>query len=158
VVAGKTRLPVAGYHIPLIFYAPALLKPAVFSPMVSQIDIAPTLLEALGKNGSAQFFGRSFFEPGTTPERAFISNYQALGYLKNNTLTVLLPKQVVESYQVDPKTLATRPAPVDSQLLTEAIAYYQTASKAFKTGALKAPFYDKPTASKEALQQPSGPQ
>ena len=148
--AGKTRLPVTGYHIPMVFYAPALLKPAVFSPMVSQIDIAPTLMEVLGKSGSAQFFGRSFFEPGAAPERAFISNYQALGYLKNNTLTVLLPKQVVESYQVDPKTLATSPAPVNNQLLMETIAYYQTASKAFKTGALKAPFYVKPTATSAA--------
>lgn len=144
--AGKTRLPVTGYHIPLIFYAPGLLKPAVFSPVVSQIDIAPTLMEVLGKNGSAQFFGRSFFEPGPAQQRAFISNYQALGYLKDNLLTVLLPKQVVESYQVDPKTLATTPAPVNTQLMTEAIAYYQTASKAFKTGELKAPFYVKPTA------------
>ena len=139
--AGKTRLPVTGYHIPLIFYAPALLKPAVFSPMISQIDIAPTLIEVLGKNGSAQFFGRSIFEPGKLAERAFISNYQALGYMKDNTLTVLLPKQGVESYQVDPKTLATTPTLVNPQLRDEAIAYYQTASKAFKTGELKAPFY-----------------
>ena len=95
----------------------------------------------LGKNGSAQFFGRSFFDPGPPAERAFISNYQALGYLKSNILTVLLPKQVVESYQVDPKTLATTPAAVNPQLMSEAIAYYQTASKAFKTGELKAPFY-----------------
>jgi hypothetical protein len=35
---------------------------------------------------------------------------------------------------------------VNNQLLTEAIAYYQTASKAFKMGELKAPFYVKPTA------------
>jgi phosphoglycerol transferase MdoB-like AlkP superfamily enzyme len=145
--AGKTRLPVTGYHIPLIFYAPGLLKPAVFSPVVSQIDIAPTLMEVLGKNGSAQFFGRSFFEPGLAQQRAFISNYQALGYLKDNILTVLLPKQVVESYQVDPKTLATTPAPINAQLRDEAIAYYQTASKAFKTGELKAPFYANPAAS-----------
>ena len=148
--AGKTRLPVTGYHIPLIFYAPGLLKPSVFSPVVSQIDIAPTLMEVLGKNGSAQFFGRSFFDPGPAQQRAFISNYQALGYLKDNILTVLLPKQVVESYQVDPKTLATTPAPVNTQLMTEAIAYYQTASKAFKTGELKAPFYVKPTATDPA--------
>lgn len=152
--AGKTRLPVAGYRIPLIFYAPALLKPDVFKPMVSQIDIAPTLMEVLGKNGSAQFFGRSVFEPGPVPERAFISNYQALGYMKDNMLTVLLPKQVVESYQVDPKTLATTPAPVNDKLRDEAIAYYQTASKAFKTGALKAPFYASPVSLEPAGQKP----
>jgi hypothetical protein len=70
--------------------------------------------------------------------------------LKDNLLTVLLPKQVVESYQVDPKTLATTPAPINAQLRDEAIAYYQTASKAFKTGALKAPFYVNPAATTEA--------
>ncbi len=42
------------------------------------------------------------------------------------------------------------PAPVNTQLMTEAIAYYQTASKAFKTGELKAPFYVKPTATDPA--------
>lgn len=142
-VAGKTKLPVNNYHIPLIFYAPALLKPGHYTPIVSQIDIAPTLIEVLGMNGDDHFFGRSFFEKGPVPQRAFISNYQELGYLKNGILTVLLPKQHVESYRVDPKTYASTPAAVDPQLLSEAIAYYQTASTAFKTGALHAPGYRK---------------
>jgi phosphoglycerol transferase MdoB-like AlkP superfamily enzyme len=140
-VAGKSKLPVDMYHIPLIFYAPELLKPATYAPVVSQVDIAPTLLEILGKNGDDHFFGRPFFEQGAPPQRAFISNYQELGYLKNGILTVLLPKQRVESYRVDPKTYASTPTTDDPQLVAEAIAYYQTASRAFKTGALKAPFY-----------------
>ena len=135
-VAGKSKLPVEGYHIPLVFYAPALLKPASYPHMMSQIDIAPTLIEILGMKGDEHFFGRDLYETKTQPNRAFISNYQALGYLKNDTLTVLLPKQRVESYHVDPKSLATTPADIDQQLLTEAIAYYQTASRAFKSGAL----------------------
>lgn len=142
-VAGKTKLPVNNYHIPLIFYAPTLLKPATYAPMVSQVDIAPTLIEVLGMNGDDHFFGRSFFESGSPPERAFISNYQELGYLKNGILTVLLPKQRVESYRVDLNTYASTPTAIDPQLLTEAIAYYQTASTAFKTGALGAPSYRK---------------
>jgi phosphoglycerol transferase MdoB-like AlkP superfamily enzyme len=142
-VAGKSKLPVDMYHIPLIFYAPELLKPATYSAVVSQIDIAPTLLEVLGKNGDDHFFGRPFFEKGAPPERAFISNYQELGYLRNGILTVLLPKQRVESYRVDPKTYASTPTEVDPQLVNEAIAYYQTASRAFKAGALRAPFYAK---------------
>ena len=140
-VAGKTKLPVANYRIPLIFYAPALLKPAHYAPMMSQIDIAPTLIEVLGKAGDDYFFGRSVFESEASPERVFISNYQELGYLRNNTLTVLLPKRRVKSFYVDPATFASTPAPINPQLLTEAIAYYQTASRAFKYGALRAPFY-----------------
>lgn len=143
-VAGKSKLPVENYHIPLFFYAPALLKPGSYAPIVSQIDIAPTLIHALGKDGTEQFFGRSLLEKPTAPERAFISNYQELGYLKNGIMTVLLPKQRVESYRVDPTTYASTPTEVDPQLLTEAIAYYQTASRDFKTGALTASYYSRP--------------
>jgi phosphoglycerol transferase MdoB-like AlkP superfamily enzyme len=138
-VAGKTRLPVANYHIPLIFYAPALLKPGTFAPMMSQIDLAPTLVEVLGKQGDDHFFGRSVFEDGPPLERAFISNYQELGYLRDGILTVLHPRKRAESFRVDPQTLASTPIPVDGRLLDEAIAYYQTASRAFRRGALSGP-------------------
>jgi phosphoglycerol transferase MdoB-like AlkP superfamily enzyme len=136
-VAGKSKLPVDKYHIPLIFYAPKLLKPATFKPIFSQIDIPPTLIEVLGKNGDNHFFGRSVFEAGATPERAFISNYQELGYLKNGILTVLLPKQKVESFAINPQNYAATPTQDDPQMVAEAIAYYQTAAKAFKSGALQ---------------------
>ncbi len=136
-VAGKTKLPVDGYHIPLILYAPDLVQPGVFEPVVSQLDLAPTIVELMGKNGDDHFFGRSFFEPGPPLQRAFISNYQELGYLRNDVLTVLLPKQRVEAYKVDPLTLETTPTAVDETLAEEAIAYYQTASRAFKQGALR---------------------
>ena len=138
-VAGKSKLPVKNYHIPLIFYAPALLKPGIYTPMVSQIDIAPTLMEVLGKKGDDLFFGRPFFEKSGNPERVFISNYQELGYLSQGVLTVLLPQRRVESFRIDPNTYEATPTVVDPQRLSEAIAYYQTASRAFKSGNLRSP-------------------
>ena len=125
------------YHIPLLFYAPHLLAPGTYAPLISQIDIAPTLIEILGKKGDGHFFGRSIFESGTPLARAFISNYQELGYLRDNTLTVLLPKRLVESYQIDPLTQAATPTAERPELVAEAIAYYQTAARAFKQGALQ---------------------
>ncbi len=136
-VAGKTRLPVEKYHIAAIFYAPELLKPMVYKPIISQMDIPPTILDILGKQGSEGFFGHSAFSPEASQERAFISNYQQLGYLKNGVLTVLSPKQKVESFRVDPATYESTPMENNPELVNEAIAYYQTGSKAFKTGALK---------------------
>lgn len=138
-VAGKTKLPVNKYHIPLFFYAPDMLPTGRYSRVASQIDIVPTLLDVLGRKGSEHFYGQSLFkaEADKLPERAFISNYQALGYLKNNQLIVLNPKQKVEAYQVDPQSLESTPTKVDETLLNEAIAYYQTANRDYKTGALK---------------------
>jgi phosphoglycerol transferase MdoB-like AlkP superfamily enzyme len=132
--AGKTKLPVAGYHIPLILYAPELMKPGRHTRLASQIDIPPTLLDILGLPGDDHFYGMSVFEGGA--ERAFISNYQELGYLKNDRLVVLGPKRKIETFAIDEDGKAT-PASVDPQLRDEAIAYYQTAFRAFKQGALK---------------------
>lgn len=136
--AGKTRLPVDRYHIPMWFYAPELLAPARYERLMSQIDLPPTLVQAMGLKGGAHFFGQSIFD-GAAPERVFISNYQELGYLKDGVLTVLRPKRQVESYRVDPQTDASTPAPVAPTLRDEAIAYYQTASSAFREGRLKLP-------------------
>ena len=134
--AGKTKLPVAGYHIPMIFYAPALLKPGRDDRVASQIDIPPTLLDVMGLPGDDHFFGQSLFEQRQENRRAFISNYQELGYLKAGKLVVLGPKQRVDTFRIDVNGDATPTAP-DPRLRNEAVAYYQTAFKAFKEGALK---------------------
>lgn len=139
-VAGRTRLPVEKYHIPLIFYAPALLDPGIDSQLMSQIDIVPTLLDALGADGAGQFFGQSRLRGDADPQgRAFISNYQELGYLKHGVLTVLAPQRKVEAFRIDPQTYDATPTPVDATLRDEAIAWYQSASAAFANGALRAP-------------------
>ncbi len=135
--AGKSKLPVPGYHIPMVMYAPKLLKPGKYKELVSQIDIAPTLIDVLGVEGDDHFFGTSVFEQGKNfQRRAFISNYQELGYFTQNQLTVLGPKQKVETFQIAKDGTAT-PAEINEQLRNEAIAFYQTAFKAFKNNELK---------------------
>jgi phosphoglycerol transferase MdoB-like AlkP superfamily enzyme len=134
--AGKTKLPVPGYHIPLILYAPALLPPGRNERLASQIDIPPTLLDIMGLPGDDHFFGNSLFDSSRELERAFISNYQELGYLKDDKLIVLGPKRRVDTYAINPEGEA-RPAAMDEKLRAEAVAYYQSAFLAFKQGALK---------------------
>ena len=115
-----------------------MLPAGHYPRMASQIDIAPTVMHLLGAKGEHHFFGENLFKPAEnqTAPRAFISNYQELGYYKNDTLIVLSPKQKAEAFQVNPKTLESTPASMNETLLREAIAYYQTASRAYKTGAL----------------------
>ena len=134
--AGKSKLPVPGYHIPLILYAPRLLPPSRNDRLASQIDIPPTLLDVMGRPGDDHFFGKSLFEQAHDTPRAFISNYQELGYLQDGHLTVLGPKQRVEGFRIDANGNAT-PEAVDEGARDEAVAYYQTAFKAFKKGELK---------------------
>lgn len=138
-VAGKSKLPVDKYHIPLFLYAPDMLPASHYNRVASQIDIVPTLLDVLGKKGAEHFYGQSLFtaQAHKLPARAFVSNYQALGYYSDDTLIVLSPKQKVEAYKIDPLSFEATPTSMNKKLLNEAIAYYQTASRDYKTGALK---------------------
>ena len=140
-VAGKTRLPVGSYRIPLILYAPALVGPGVVDRVASQIDVPPTILDLLGVPGDDHFFGQGLFEDAKLPARAFVSNYQELGYYKDDVLTVLLPKRRVEAFRIDPRSFVATPVAADPVLADEAVAYYQTASRAFRTGRLGSPDY-----------------
>ena len=135
--AGRTKLPVPGYHIPMIFYAPALLAAGEDARLTSQIDIPPTLLDILNIPGDKRFFGESVYKQRAENRRAFISNYEELGYLKGGKLTVLGPKQRVETFQIDAKDGSATPTTLDTRLRDEAVAYYQTAAIAYKNGSLK---------------------
>jgi hypothetical protein len=61
-------------------------------------------------------------------ERAFISTYQGLGFLKNNELIIQSPVKKVEQFQYDPATGKQIKTQVSDSLMKRAVAYYQTAS------------------------------
>jgi len=94
------------------------------------------VLEVLNRSGSQRFFGQSLFRNEPGGRRAFISNYQELGYLKHGKLTVLSPRQKVETFSISADDEAT-PIPLDPTLRDEAVSFYQTAFRAYKDGTLK---------------------
>lgn len=126
--AGKTQLPINNYHIPMIVYAPKIIKPRTFTGLTSQIDVPPTLLGLLNVSYTSKFFGFDIFNTPASQRRVFISTYQNLGYLKNNQLVILSPQRKVETFKVDSLTLNTTPIKSSPQLEKEAISYYQSAS------------------------------
>jgi len=134
---GKTDLPPSRYLIPMIWYAPKLIAPGVFGRLMSQIDVAPSLLGWLGLSYKSRFFGYDMFRLAAGRERAFISTYQKLGYLKGGRLVVLdvnRPPAVRAGLPARPNG---KPAPTDRQLIREAISWYQSASFYFRSGQLK---------------------
>jgi len=61
-------------------------------------------------------------------ERAFIANYQKLGFIKNNNLTILSPQQKATSYKIDRLTGAIEPVQIMEEVLGDAVTYYQSAN------------------------------
>ncbi|MDR6805856.1 phosphoglycerol transferase MdoB-like AlkP superfamily enzyme [Dyadobacter sp. BE34] len=135
--AGKTDLPVNKYKIPLMMYAPGFIEPGVMPRLMSQIDIGPTVLGLLNFSYRSKFFGYDIFklEPGR--ERAFVSTYQSLGYIKHDSLIVLKPQRLAATFTPNFTDGSATPASQNTHLLDEAIAWYQSASFQFRNGLMK---------------------
>jgi len=88
----------------------------------------------------SKFIGKDIFSPNYQ-ERAFIATYQDLGYIKDNKLTLLSPKNRIGQYD-----LKLNPTPglsqvfqefydeiprkkIDEKLVHETIAFYQYAAQ-----------------------------
>jgi len=130
---GTSRIPVDKYLIPLFAYAPKHVKPARFDRLMSQIDIAPTMLGLLDFRYYTKFFGRDVLRSPPASDRAFVANYQTLGYLKGDRMVLLQPRRKTEVFRVDRDMSILEPVG-DQQVLREAISFYSVASHVFRSG------------------------
>ncbi len=133
---GKQELPLETYHIPMVIYSPANVKPGRVETIASQIDVPPTLLGILNFSYRSRFFGHDILREGANHERALMANYQTVGYYESGRIVELRPNgryRVVDA-------VTGKPAPQDKiseHLVDEAISYYQLASEAYRKGQLK---------------------
>jgi phosphoglycerol transferase MdoB-like AlkP superfamily enzyme len=112
----------------MLIYSPALIKPQVYDRLTSQIDIIPTLLGLMKMKYRSKFFGQDIFTLPEGKERAFISTYQGLGYIRDGQLIIQMPPKKVDQFIPDfISGKATNTSRNDS-LVKQAIAYYQVAS------------------------------
>jgi len=136
---GRSALPMNRYHIPLLIYSPKHVEPARIDRLMSQIDIPPTVLGLLDFSYTSQFYGYDILklEPGR--ERILLGNYQKVGYLRGDVLTVLTPKQGVQQTlpRFDDSGDATALGTPRPELIDDAVSYYETASERFTRGQMR---------------------
>jgi phosphoglycerol transferase MdoB-like AlkP superfamily enzyme len=130
---GTSRIPVDKYRIPVLMYAPKHVAPRRVDRLMSQIDIPPTVLGLLEFDYYTKFFGRDVLAAPPESDRAFVANYQTLGYIKGEHMALLQPRRKTEVFRVDGKGNIVAAAS-DAELLREAIAFYSAASHVFRSG------------------------
>jgi len=135
--AGKADLPVNKYQIPLLIYSPANIKPGKIDRLMSQIDLGPTILGLLNFSYTSKFFGYDIFKLEKGRERAFISTYQSLGYIRNDSLVILRPQRLSNTFVPNFRDGTALGVKANESLTKEAISWYQTASYQFKNRLLK---------------------
>ena len=134
---GRQELPPENYHIPLIIFAPAHVKPGRVETLASQIDVAPTVLGLLNFSYRSKFFGHDILREGQRHPRALMANYQTVGYYEQGRIVELKPNG--RTRVVDAAT--GRQAPDDAlsrELVDDTISYYQVAAQAYRRGELSA--------------------
>jgi Sulfatase len=100
-----TELNLLHHHVPLLFYAPALLgsEPRRIHTVASHVDIAPTILGLLGETEPHQFWGRDLFALGERDEGFAWMKTTAepsLGMVRGDRLLVKTPDGT-KLYQYD---------------------------------------------------------
>ena len=131
-VYGRQEIPLKTYEIPLMFYAPGRLAPRRSDGLMSQIDLAPTLMGLLGLPYTAPWFGQDVLR---TPEsgRVMLFNHNDhVALMKDGVLTILGLHGTRVSKMYDAEKDTYLPLPEGTSHDDLAIAYYQTAYELFK--------------------------
>lgn len=133
-IYGRSQIPLHSYEIPLLLYSPAHIKPASDERLVSQLDIAPTVLGLLGLEYDAPFFGVDIngLPEGKSHPLLFNHNHDVALY-NDNKLVVLGLQQSVSTYEYDSEQNTLKPAAEEPMLTQLAVAYYQLGFERFKT-------------------------
>lgn len=133
--AGKSALPLWRYKIPLLIYAPKIIKPRVISKVASQIDTIPTILSMMNWEYDSQFYGNDILGKNFV-ERAFVGNYQRLGFVRDKSLFILEPNKAIHQEKILENRLNSTTYKSVEQIadrdILDSITYYQSASYLYK--------------------------
>lgn len=134
--AGKNAIDIAKYHIPCMIVNMPNSAPRKIETMCSQIDLYPTLFSLLNWKYTSNLYGKDV-NAATYVPRIVLGTYQKMAYMKKDSLVILSPQNIVESYLYKKATDEQIPVNQDPALVKEAISQYQTAYYLFKNNGLK---------------------
>ncbi|MFT3980096.1 MAG: LTA synthase family protein [Ferruginibacter sp.] len=135
--AGKWEINIDKHHIPAIIYN-LPHQPEKIDRLTSQVDLLPTLFGYLGWNYTTSLYGKDINQSPAAEDRAFIGNYRTLGLLRNNIFTQIDDRKRIKQFAVSGEKDSLSELKIkNNALISQAIAFYQTASERFRNGRMK---------------------
>jgi phosphoglycerol transferase MdoB-like AlkP superfamily enzyme len=131
-VYGKAEIPLHSYEIPLMIYAPGHLAPRRVDSLMTQIDVAPTVLGLLGLPYEAPFFGQDVLHAPEASRVALFSHDHDVAIYRDGRIAVLGLDGTVRDYLYDRAHERFIPAAPEPGLDALGIAYFQTAAELFQ--------------------------
>ncbi len=133
-VYGAEDIPLRTYEIPMMFWSPKRLEPRRVDSLMTQVDLAPTVLGLLGLPYEAPFFGQDALRLPTEGRIAFFNHNHDVAIYRDGELVVFGLGKKAETFHYDPGSDRYTPAPADPQLERLGVAYFQTAYELFEGG------------------------
>ena len=127
---GKSLVPIQNFHIPGVILN---AETGSFSDerVVSQIDLAPTLLSLIGVTNNSPMLGHDLNNP-KEPERAMMQYADNFAYMKGNEVTILQPQKKPMNFVYDFIEKKLAPKSINHQLSEIALAHVLWGSLAYE--------------------------
>jgi len=118
-VYGAEQVPVERFHVPALFLG-ADVQPRLDNRLVSQIDLAPTLVSLAGLDAEHPMVGVDLARH--SPDRALMQYDNNFGFLQGDSLMVLAPQRAPAQFQYRRGQVLAAQA-VDNDLARKALAH-----------------------------------
>jgi len=124
-VYGREDIPLRSYEIPFVVYSPRHVAPRRVDTLVSQLDVAPTVLGLLNISYDSAFFGKDVLAPG--PRWALVNHNRDIGLLRGEKLSELGFRETTGTSTFDPATRRQTSAAIDEEGIRDAASAFQVA-------------------------------
>jgi membrane-anchored protein YejM (alkaline phosphatase superfamily) len=142
-VYGASEIPLPSYEVPILFYAPKWIPAGQrINTLASTMDVPATIMAQLGMSYDSKWFGQDVFSVPPERGRALMTHNSNIALMKGDRIAVLGLKGATDLYEYDrpAKRLrrVTSPDSAGRELVEDAIAYFHTADRLYRSGAYQA--------------------
>lgn len=131
-VFGKNLVPISNFHIPGLILGGGI-APRRDDRIVSQIDLAPTLLSLIGIGDPTPMIGQDLTDPAhLVPGRALMQYDRNFALMRGKDVVILQPGKPAESFRYDSKADQLTPAAPLPQLARAALAHALWGTEAYE--------------------------